>query len=218
MNRWKAGPMWRGALVLAAVVSAGCSSLGGRTPVSRSASAPYETAKLAYRTGSDRLNLLTAAEPPGGQLVSYQQTGLSPVPEFTESTLQIAYPHPGGRAGYALVTVVFDAQPDGASSGFGPASIWKKITGSSSDEGQPADQRFLFRETWTMDIPRWQLDRILAKLREQNYFRKAKVTSANALLATEIDGARFGKDVKELPELDSIIVRIRSQGRLVGRS
>jgi len=204
----------RATLLAALLMPMGCTSLDALKLPEPSASGPAETVKLTYRTDSDRLNLLVALEPPAGQLVSYQQPR-SPVPDFTESTLHLTYPHPGGRAGYALATVVFEAQPSGDSSDSGVSAIWKKITGSSDEAAPGANGDPGFREVWTTDVPRWQLDRVVAKLRESGYFRRTKTLNAKVSLATEIDGARFGKDFTELPELDAIIVRIRSQGRPV---
>jgi hypothetical protein len=208
-------------VLLAVFLGAGCSLMpklmhtAQVEPVSKSAPlapSPEGTIKLSYRTESSRLNL--AANSNGIQPVSFQQQSQSPVPDFTTTTLEIRYPHPAGIPDYAAVTVLFEAQLEEPKKAISASSVWNTIRGTTSetDTAQPTQA---FREVWATDLPRWQLDSLIAKLRKENFFMRAKVMNTNSFLATEIDGDRFGKSYKQVSELDAMILRIRNEGRLL---
>jgi hypothetical protein len=212
MRRWRLAVGLPCALALVAVASLGCSSVRWPGSSEGPEAEPQRKVTLTYRTESDRLNLLARGRSDGPQLASYHEPHAAPVPEFTQSTLRIEYPHPHGREGHALATAVFEASPDDAPSGI--SALWSKVTGSSDDE-EPESGNAWFRETWTLDVPRWQLDRVLGELEKSGFFRRSKTLGAKVEVSTQIDGVRFSKPFTSVAELDSLILSIRSRGRLV---
>lgn len=212
MRRWRPVVELTCAAALVAVASLGCSSVHWPGGTQRPAAEPQHQVSLTYRTESDRLNLLARGKSDGPQLVSYDEPQAGRVPEFTQSTLRIEYPHPHGREGYALATVVFEASPEDAHKS-GISALWSKVTGSSDDDGSQA-RRPWFRETWTLDVPRWQLDQVLGQLKKSGYFHRSKTLGAEVEISTQIDDVRFSKPFTAVSELDSFILSIRSRGRL----
>jgi hypothetical protein len=201
------------------VFLSGCSALPNGPAIAQveAAGADSDVIRIAYQTDSARLNLTTATSMPGFHNASFQPASQAQYfPEFTSSTLVVTRPHPSGNPELALVTVTFHSNEETASDS-AASSVWSAIAGSSDDEpstggGEP------FREVWTLDVPRWQLDNLVGKLRKQNFFRRSKILSPKATVDTFIDGRRFAKPFKEIPELDSLILQIRSRGRLVTRT
>jgi hypothetical protein len=66
-----------------------------------------------------------------------------------------------------------------------------------------------------MDVSKQELTAILAKLRRENFYERSQVLGANAFLATDVNGAKFGKEYRAVDELDAVILRVRLQGQLV---
>ena len=66
-----------------------------------------------------------------------------------------------------------------------------------------------------MDVPKRELDAIVAKLRRENFYERSQVLGANTFLATDINGVKFGKEYRPVDELDALILRVRRQGQLV---
>jgi hypothetical protein len=96
-------------------------------------------------------------------------------------------------------------------------TLWTTITGSEESGSQTDRPDQLPREVWVMDVPAWQVDRIVKQLRERRFFRRQRELNTDAELATEIDGVRFRKPTSAVAELDSFAERIRYEGRLLNR-
>lgn len=217
MIRFRLVPALRSVVLVAFLAAGGCSTVKQREPASQPVAGASNTVRLVYRTESGRLNALAVAAQPPIQYVGYSPPRANPVPDFTLATLEIKHPHPAGGEDWALVTVVFESSGDRAAAA-DLSSVWNKIAGLPSDAQPDGVNGKRFREVWTTDIPRWQLEGVIAKLRQENFYKRVKVFDAHALVATEIAGDRFAKDFKEIPELDTLILRIRGQGQLVGRT
>lgn len=189
-----------------ALLSLCAAALGQGVPV------PYERATIIYRTDSDRLNIqAVAANRTWGQQPGRIEA--QTVPVFTVSRLKIKYPHPAGRTGIAYTEVAF--RPHTTRPARGALSIrdrFFRVFGGSDSAPQPTD---LPGEVWTMDLPKWQLDTVVAKLSEQNFFRRSAVLNAEVYLGARIDDRTQGKKFRALPELDSLILRIRHEGRML---
>jgi hypothetical protein len=130
----------------------------------------------------------------------------------TTTTLRIQKPHPEGIPGYARAAVV--VRPNGAEASAG-GSFLSRLTGG--DEENAANQNAQMIEAWLLDIPAWQVNGIMSKLQEQNFFRRTKVLNAETFLAVKADGAGFGKNYRSMPELDALILRVRHEGRPAGQ-
>jgi len=173
----------------------------------------FDEVSITYRTESDRVNLAAAGYSGPTQMVSFQQPSPGLLPNVTETTLQIQHPHPDGLPGYARAKVF--VRPNGAEESE-EGSFWSRLIGGSDDQ-DGANRNAQIVEAWLLDIPAWQVNGIMTKLQEQNFFRRAKVLNAETFLAVKADGAGFGKKYRSVPELDALILRVRREGRPVGR-
>lgn len=210
-------------LVSCGLIVGGCSlmSTGART-ASDKAPRPESSnsaIKLAYESESGRLNLLTAGQVSANRTVSYQQVPAQPtdgyaLPPFTRCRLSLVAPHPQGKVGYALavLTVLPESALDGESA---LASLWSQLAGEQAGEPSTLDSAI---EIWSTDVPQWQVEQLVTRLKNEDFFRRQRVFNAEARLLTEIDGVRFGKPTAAIAELDALIVRVRRDGRLVRHS
>jgi len=171
-----------------------------------------ESKKVAilYRTESDRLNV-AGGSTSGMRQVTYQGQPQSLLPPVSLSTLKVMYPHPEGRPDHARAFVAFS--PIGDDSATEP-SVWTKLTGFGSETEKPA-QPF---EVRALDVPKYQIDGIVAKLQKANFFRRSKVLNSKTYLGVSLDDKGFGKNYRNVDELDALILRVRQQGWLVGRN
>lgn len=194
---------WAGFLCLGL---AGCSLLG-RTDAEPAPTAS-RSVRLTYRSDTDRLNVR-------GGAVSNAFTGYQPgslLPNCAIATLNVVSPHPDGKPGLALVTVVF--HPAGDSSAMASDSILKRLTGQSADEALKAQPGSGPHEVWVLDAPQWQVDAIASKIKSQGFFRRSKVLDAEIFLAAQIDNQAQAKNAKALSELDALVLRARMEGKL----
>jgi hypothetical protein len=199
-----------GLYILAVAVSAGCSLPEKQGSVETLTTAEqFNEVSIVYRTESDRVNLAAAGYSEPAQFVSLQQPSPGLLPNVTTTTLQIRHPHPDGIPGYACARVI--VQPNGAEESEG-RSMWSRLFGSSDNQSE-ANHNAQIVEAWLLDIPAWQVNGIMTKLQQQNFFRRAKVLDAEAFLAVKADGAGFAKNYRSVPELDALILRVRREGR-----
>jgi hypothetical protein len=187
----------------AAAGIAGCTVPGGKSTAVESAAPGTTVQRLVYRTESDRLNVLA-----GGTAVA----GLPPV---TISVLEIRSPHPHGMPEHAQAVLM--CVPADADSPTGPAALWQWLVGGDGAEASrsPPANAAERVQAWVIDLPQEQFDRLLSRLREKNFYQRARSFRAQAYVATETGGRRFGREFEELPELDALIVRVHREGRLV---
>jgi hypothetical protein len=196
------------AVLVAAAAFAGCSAFQGK-PLLDSAAGMFDKADVSYRVETARINQHSPqASRAEGQLVSYQSATERPLPPDALADVQIAFPHPQKREGYAQVTVrLFDA----SAADTGRMSQWwksgLKLTGLSG-EGQP-------QETWMLDIPQNELAGIINDLHNSGFFTSYDKPAEGPQIQTKLDGAKVSKTWRQVPQLDALIVRVRSQGRLL---
>lgn len=194
------------AVLVPAAAMAGCSGLRSK-PLLDSAAGMFDKAELSYRVETARVD--PAAPRVEGQLVSYQPDAGKPLPAGSVADVQIAFPHPQKREGYAQVTVrLFDAPSAGDTGRLG--QWWKsslKWTGLSG-EGVP-------QETWVLDLPQNELAGIINDLHNSGFFTSYDKPTEGARIQTQLDGAKVNKTWRQVPQLDALIVRVRSQGRLL---
>lgn len=124
--------------------------------------------------------------------------------------LSVIYPHPQGVPDMAMATVALlpeDFDDDGE-------SVWDRFSGDEPSVPVPGAPL----AAWTLDVPAWQVNTVVTKLREENFFRRARPLGAEVYLAVKIDDVGFGKDYKPVTELDSLITRIQRTGRPMNES
>lgn len=193
---------------------AGCSSLKPQWGWNKSAetTSPEKSIHLTYRTDSGRLNR-AAGMGRTVQTVAFQSPQATPVPPFSESTLEMQYPHPSGVPGRALLRVTFAAATEDTES---PSWIAKVM---GDEEEKPTTPSLGQPEVWEQDIPEAHLAAVIKELKKRNFFERIKVLGDDdAHITTAINGNEFGKRFPAIAELDSIIINVRRTGRLVSAS
>lgn len=189
------------AVAVLAPVAAGCSALtGGRTQID-SASGLFDKAKITYRSDFPGLQAPPAAAS-GAQLASYTPASQADAARNCRGTLEIVYPHPDGRPGLALARVVIGAEPAQKK-----PSGWRRVI----PWPQPRDESG--QETYSIDIPRGELDHIVGKLQQTGYFEKSSSSQRASDLTAQIDGGAVRRSWDRVPELDALLAHVCASGR-----
>jgi len=195
---------------LVALSVSGCASTKPKGTIhSVSSSKQHERVSLVYRTESDRLNVGSGL---AAETVAYQSPAGMVLPGVTVSTLKILHPHPYGVPGHALAKLTF--RPTGDQGAL--ASGWNPFAGRTGSELEPPGPGQQGFETWALDVPLWQVENIVAKLKADNYFSRSKSLQSSAFLGVKLDDVGFGKNYAAVPELDAMLLRVRMQGRPLG--
>jgi hypothetical protein len=212
-----------GAVSLAAVLLAGasgCESLNPRSVQIDAASGRFQAAQLTYQLDTGRLSQPIQTARIEGQQVSYQQLPSSPLADRSQARLSVQYPHPNGKAGFALAEVVIesDGRPERSSSGAGK-STFQRMVGSFKDTmndilpGMVHDSGV--REAWALDVSKEELDLLVGGLANSGYFQYGPAPTPGIEVFTRLDGKIIRKNWRQVPELDAFIERVRHEGKLV---
>ncbi|MGE0607848.1 MAG: hypothetical protein AB7O62_12210 [Pirellulales bacterium] len=192
----------------------GCSTMSAWRAVSSEPAGAFKKLRVTYRADSEQIKAACAAPPSEGQLVSYQEPA-TPLPDNTISTLEIVYPHPNGVPGMALVQVKIEARGQTENPAQPSSSAFKRFWNRTRDELPGLKGTGWTQERWVVDMPREDVERLVASLRSQGYFTKDKVATATTSLAATIDGTKTNKRWRQTRELDELITHVRTDGRLV---
>lgn len=194
-----------GLLALAAAM-AGCSAFNRGKPRLDSSAGMFDQAEVSYRVDAARLNAMSRPE---GQLVSYQPDSAAKLPAGAEAEVEIVFPHPDKREGYAEVTVrVFGNKNNSEEGRF--SQWWKsglKMSGFSASS--------VALEVWALDVPQNDVAGIINSLHNTGYFTSYDKPAEGVKIETVLDGAKVSKTWRQVPQLDALIVRVRTQGRLL---
>jgi hypothetical protein len=139
--------------------------------------------KLTYQTSSDRLNVAS---------------GAATLPAATQSILQVDLPHPAGKPDMARV--VLFVQPKTKE-----PSWLDKLRGAESEQPDAL-------ETRVFEVPAREVQSIVAELQDERFFERSKPLATDAFVGVEVEGDRFAKDFRSLPELDALVLRAHHQG------
>jgi hypothetical protein len=182
-----------------------------------SAAGMYQGVTITYRLDSGQLSEpLTVARIDGHQ-VTQQSLPSSPYPDHSVVRLSIRYPHPDGKAEYALAELVIEtrAPPDSQAK----KSTWQQWVDSFAATARDilpgvrlSDDVY---EAWAMDIAKSDLDRVIAGMVQSGYFMNPAKASLGVELAARIDNFQANKRWSREPDLDILMERIRQEGQLV---
>jgi hypothetical protein len=198
----------------------GCQSLNPRSVQIDAASGRFQSAQLTYQVDTGRLSQPIQTARIEGQQVSYQQLPSSPLPDRSKARLSVQYPHPNGRAGFALAEVVIEAdgRAEKTSSGAGQ-STFQRMVGAFTETmndilpGMTHDSGV--REAWAMDVSKEELDLLVGGLGNSGYFQYGPAPTPGIEVFTRLDGKIIRKNWRQVPELDAFIERVRHEGKLV---
>ncbi|HEX5444969.1 MAG TPA: hypothetical protein VFW87_14120 [Pirellulales bacterium] len=202
----------------AALASAGCTTIQPRTVRIDSAAGMYSKVNLNYRVDTGQLSEPLMVSRIAGRRIRQQQIPSSPYANHSVSRLTIEYPHPEGKQGYALAEVVIETRaPRPANQRRKP--VWRQWTEGFADAarelvpGLPMSDTVY--EAWSMDLPRVDLDRAIGGLSQGGFFVSPPRPAVGVELATRIDGYQSIKRWTHVPELDTLVERVRQEGQLV---
>jgi hypothetical protein len=173
----------------------------------------YDQAALTYRLDAGKLGQPLDVVRVDGARVSYEQVASSPLPDESIGTLSVVYPHPAGNSGVAMARFVLDSAP--TESAPAPAT-WKPFGKKQEEVAAPstiAGSQPEVHETWELDISHQELDQVFKAITNAGFYQLERPGPAR--LTVKLDGVEQSKDWSEIPALNLLVQRIRSQGQLV---
>ncbi|MES2793669.1 MAG: hypothetical protein V4719_28910 [Planctomycetota bacterium] len=204
----------------------GCIVVGCQLPhpisASKSGTPQYERANIVYELdGAQRALPLTGTEIKPVAFDGDSETPAPAPPQWAEATLAIQYPHPEGTVETARATLRLSAQPRHDS----PSAVaqarrwlgWNHATDASGDpaavaaKSPPRDD-----EIWVLDIPKQQLDLLLADLQGNGFFQAQTRAESGTKLDVHLNWGRVQKEWSAEPRLDHFMGRVYREGRLGG--
>lgn len=213
----------RGGWLLAAALVAGasgCEAMNPRTVQIDAASGRYQSALLTYELDTGRLSQPVQTARIQAQQVSYQQLPSTPLPDRSHARLSVKYPHPRGKADFALaeVVIVSDHPQDNAASSAGKSAFQRAVasfTEAMNDILPGMSYGPGAREAWALDIPKEELDQLIGHLANSGYFQYGPAPTPGVEVLTQLNGRPIRKQWRQVPELDAFIERVRHEGSLV---
>ena len=211
------GTVVRGIWFVAALAFVGCSTIQPRTLRIDSAAGMYQGVTLTYRVDGGQLSEpLTVARIVDGQ-VKQERLASSPYPDRSVVRLSIRYPHPDGKAGFALAEMVVETRTPPKSQV--KKAVWQEWTDTFATAARDmlpgikmSDDVY---EAWALDIAKSDLDRVIAGMSQSGYFVNPSKQTLGVELAARIDNFQAVKHWSREPELDIMLERIRQEGQLV---
>ncbi|MBI3837815.1 MAG: hypothetical protein HY288_07765 [Planctomycetia bacterium] len=194
----------------------GCSSVSlpwHKVPLD-AATGFYQAASLTYRLDAGKLEQPLDVARIDGQRVSYEQVASSPLSDQSIGTLSITYPHPAGRAGYALVKFALESNPTKPKQ----SKSWIPFRKSAKDSWPPmtlASSQPEVHERWQLDIPNSESDQFFKAVSSQGFYQMQKPDAVGAQLTVRINGREVRKNWDQIAELNGLIQRVRREGQLV---
>jgi hypothetical protein len=213
------------AIVLVALATPGCAWVPwGKVPLD-AATGLYDTASLTYRVDAGVLQQPLDVLKLEGQQISYEQVASSPLPEQTIGTLSVTYPHPSGRPGQAQARFTLSSVSPAADPAKQPSS-WNPLHFAKSKKKPPtaAPQTEVqggqpeLHESWVLDIASGESDLLFKVLSNQGFYQTDRPSAIGVQLSARINGKEQRKNWDQVPELNALIQRVRTQGQLVAYS
>lgn len=134
-----------------------------------------------------------------------------------ELLLRVDFPHPDCAAGHARASVRLSHRPQTVTvTGWSDriADQWRSLTGAGSLDRDGMIQRN--DEVWVLDIPRGEIDDLIARLGQEGLFETAYDSCGEAEIELELDRSYLSRHCPPSRGLDSLIHRVRSEGWING--
>jgi hypothetical protein len=199
--------------------AAGC-SLPQRVSVSESGTPLYQQVDIVYQLSGSHGALEHASLERSVEDASGVE---SPVPRpstWASAQLRIQCPHPSGMDDRALVTlqlsetlIVF-RETDPTPAEQLRHGLNRAVSFAADD--QPATSAELWGDaaaTYTLEVPRYQLDLLLVDLADSGFFDDQRRPSAGSRLSVRIEGGKLTKTWSPDPRLDDFVTRTYRDGR-----
>ena len=211
-----------GWLLIAALVAgaSGCEAMNPRTVQIDAASGRYQSALLTYELDTGRLSQPVQTARIQAQQVSYQQLPSTPLPDRSHARLSVKYPHPRGKADFALaeVVIVSNHPKDSSASSPGKSTFQRAVasfTEAMNDILPGMSYGSGVSEAWALDVPKEELDQLIGHLANSGYVQYGPATTPGVEVLAQLYGRPIRKQWRQVPELDAFIERVRHEGSLV---
>lgn len=220
----------RSARISGAVLCLACWLAGCRLPnqlsASKSGTPQYERANIVYELdGTQRALPLASTEIKPVTFDGDSETVAAAAPEWAGASLSIQYPHPDGTPDTARATLRLTAEPPHDSpSAVAQARRWlgwgnpAESTATADRASDKLTKKAPVRddEIWVLDIPKQQLDLLLAELQGNGFFQAQTRAESGTRLDVQLNGGRLHKEWSAEPRLDHFMARVYKEGRLGG--
>jgi hypothetical protein len=198
---------------------AGCSTFEPRTIRIDAAAGMYQKVTLKYKVDGGQLSEPLTVARIAGQHVTQERLPSSPYPDRSVARLSIQYPHPDGKAGYALAEMVVETHTPANAQAAAKKAAWEQwadaFASTARDILPGVKMSDGVYEAWAMDISKNDLDRVVAGLSQSGYFVNPSKQTLGVELAARVDNFQAVKRWSHEAELDILMQRIREEGRLV---
>ena len=204
---------------------AGC-RLPNQLSASKTGTPQYERANIVYELdGTQRALPLSHSEIKPVTFDGDSEVAPVAPPEWAGASLSIQYPHPDGTADTARATLRLTAEPPHDSpSAVAQARRWlgwgqvAESTGTTDGATGKLAKQAPIRddEIWVLDIPKQQLDLLLAELQGNGFFQAQTRAEAGTRLDVQLNAGRLHKEWSAEPRLDHFMARVYREGRLGG--
>lgn len=201
------------ATVLIGLMLSGCCATWGTGDLSElafdDAGAGYQRVAIRYRVDAQQRNLPVAFAHVEGPAVTYESRPGTNGASHALGQLEIIYPHPSGRVGYCLARVTIGDAINGARATGDKSGLTSLVSAGKNAETVSG------HESWEMDITKAEMDRLIGRLREAQFFGPYEYSQSGVELTTHLDGDKTTKSWNQVPEFDALVLRVRRDGLLV---
>jgi hypothetical protein len=210
------------AVVFLCAMSVGC-QMPNRLKLTKSGAPQYQRASIVYRLDGE-LRPLPLADSEIKPIsfddaVSAPPLTSKPTSDWSAATLSVQFPHPDGTPELARATLRLSAAPLATSGlAISQASRWlgkgRAIEPSVLGDLHKSPQRD--DEIWILDLPKQELDLLVADLKKSGFFQAQTRNETGTNLDVQLDSSRMNKEWSAEPRLDQFISRVYVEGRLGG--
>lgn len=178
------------------------------------ASGLYDDAALTYRLDAGKLGQPLDVVRVEGQRITYDQVASSPLADESIGTLSITYPHPVKGADAALARFTLDSAAAASTTKSTSSNPFKKKqSGAGALQNTIAGSHPEVHESWELDLTHQELDSSFKQITNAGFYQNDRPGPAH--LTVKLNGREQSKDWEQIPTLNLLIQRIRSQGQLV---
>ncbi|MCG6156095.1 hypothetical protein [Rubinisphaera margarita] len=145
---------------------------------------------------------------------------------WSRARFQLIYPHPSGNAEKGLARLIITRHSPMASNDDDSAfPLQRHVAGLLASARDTPGRLLGFGESrtppvshgeeiWELDLPKEEIDILLAELSHRGFFQKQERPRGEALVRVEIDNDRVSKRWTNEPRLEELMLQVYNEGRL----
>jgi len=145
---------------------------------------------------------------------------------WSRARFQLIYPHPSGDTEKGLARLIITRHsPSSLKEDDTVFPLKRHVTGLLKSARETPGRLLGFddggtqpvshgEEIWELDLPREEIDILLAELSHRGFFQKQERPRGEALVRVEIDNDRVSKRWTNEPRLEELMLQVYNEGRL----